>query len=158
MRILFFLFFIGSIYGQKHFEQIDKFLFNTESQLFEIIANDSIYCFDLDKQLVKTRYLNINSFNINSIDPVVSFNTSCNPSNQTGVVVNKAHERIDKTTSRDFFMNSSFFVNNDTLFRIGGYGFWTKYRGLSYFNTKDKLWYPYILNDIDNSYLGLLNL
>lgn len=157
MRILFFFFFIGSIHGQKQFEQIDKFLFNTETQLFEIIANDSIYCFDLDKQLVKTRYLNTNSFNVNSINPVANFNASYYPSNQTGVVVNKALERIDKTKTKNFFMNSSFFVNNDTLFRVGGYGFWTKYRGLSYFNIKDKLWRSYQLNKVDNIYLGLLN-
>jgi len=109
MRILFFFFFIGSIHGQKQFEQIDKFLFNTETQLFEIIANDSIYCFDLDKQLVKTRYLNTNSFNVNSINPVANFNASYYPSNQTGVVVNKALGRIDKTKTKNFFMNSSFF-------------------------------------------------
>jgi hypothetical protein len=157
MRILFFFFFIGSIHGQKQFEQIDKFLFNTETQLFEIIANDSIYCFDLDKQLVKTRYLNTNSFNVNSINPVANFNASYYPSNQTGVVVNKGLGRIDKTKTKNFFMNSSFFVNNDTLFRVGGYGFWTKYRGLSYFNIKDKLWRPYQLNKVDNIYLGLLN-
>ena len=157
MRILFFIFFVGSIYGQKQFDSIDKFLFNTETQLFEIIANDSIYFFDLEKQLVKTSYLNTDSFQINSINPITSFNASYYPSNETGVVVNKAFERIDKTWSRDFFMNSSFFVNNDTLFRIGGYGFWTKYRGLSYFNLDEKLWYPYQLNVVDNSYLGLLN-
>ena len=157
MRILFFIFFISSIYAQKQFDSVDKFLFNTETQLFEIIANDTIYCLDLEKQLVKTSYLNTDSFQINSINPVTSFNASYYPSNQTGVVVNKALERIDKTRSRDFFMNSSFFVNNDTLFRIGGYGFWTKYRGLSYFNVEEKLWYPYPLNTLDNNYLGLLN-
>ena len=157
MRILFFTLFIGSIYGQKQFDNIDNFLFNTESKNFEIIANDSIYCFDLDKQIVKTRYLNADNFDVNSINPVNRLNFNYYSSNQTGVVVNKAFERIDKTKSRNFFMNSSFFVNNDTLFRVGGYGFWTKYRGLSYFNTEDKLWYPYKLNDIDNSYMGLLN-
>lgn len=157
MRILFFIFFISSIYGQKQFDSIDNFLFNTETQLFEIIANDSIYCFDLEKQLVKTSYLNTDSFQIKSINPITGFNASYYPSNQTGVVVNKALERIDKTRSRDFFMNSSFFVDNDTLFRIGGYGFWTKYRGVSYFNIEEKLWYPYQLNTIDNTYLGLLN-
>jgi hypothetical protein len=157
MRILFLILFISSIYGQKQFDSIDKFLFNTETQLFEIIANDSIYYFDLEKQLVKTSYFNTDSFQINSINPITSFNASYYPSNETGVVVNKTFERVDKTRSRDFFMNSSFFVNNDTLFRIGGYGFWTKYRGLSYFNLNEKLWYPYQLNAIDNSYLGLLN-
>ena len=157
MRILFFIFLVGSIYGQKQFDSIDKFLFNTETQLFEIIANDSIYYFDLENQLLKTSYLNTDSFQINSINPITSFNASYYPSNETGVVVNKAFERIDKTRSRDFFMNSSFFVKNDTLFRIGGYGFWTKYRGLSYFNLDEKLWYPYQLNVVDNSYLGLLN-
>ena len=33
MRILFFIFFISSIYAQKQFDSVDKFLFNTETQL-----------------------------------------------------------------------------------------------------------------------------
>ena len=160
MRIYFFTFFyffLISIYAQKQFEQIDKFLYNTETQLFEIISNDSIYYFDLNKQLLETSFLMTDNFQIKSINPITGDNVSYYPSNQTGVVVNKALGRIDKTKTKNFFMNSSFFVNNDTLFRVGGYGFWTKYRGLSYFNIKDKLWRPYQLNKVDNIYLGLLN-
>jgi hypothetical protein len=160
MRILFFTFFyffLISIYAQKQFEQIDKFLYNTETQLFEIISNDSIYCFDLNKQLLETSFLITENFQIKAINPISGDNFSYYPSNQTGVVVNKIFERIDKTKSKSFFINSSFFINNDTLFRVGGYGFWTKYRGLSYFNINDKVWYPYQLNAVDSSYPGLLN-
>jgi hypothetical protein len=54
-------------------------------------------------------------------------------------------------------MNSRFFVNNDTLFRVGGYGFWTKYRGVSYYNASKNNWHAYTLNSIDENYVGVLN-
>jgi hypothetical protein len=111
----------------------------------------------LNKQLLKTNFLITDNFQIKSTNPISGDNASYYPSNQTGVVVNKIFERIDKTKSKKIFINSSFFINNDTLFRVGGYGFWTKYRGLSYFNINDNVWYPYQLNAVDNSYHGLLN-
>ena len=54
LRTLIFLI-ITSVYSQSNFETIDNFIYNYSKQRFEIWVKDSIYEFDLNKNLVGRR-------------------------------------------------------------------------------------------------------
>lgn len=157
MRILFFILFFQIAPCQKPFKTIDNFLFDSINNVFKIISGDSIFSYDLNKKLVhKNKFLKKN-YDVKALFPLVNKSFSHYPSNEAGVVVDSKLKRIDNANTKNFFMNSRFFVNNDTLFRVGGYGFWTKYRGVSYYNTSKNNWHAYTLNSIDEKYLGVLS-
>lgn len=157
MRILFFLFFTVIIHCQENFNTVDNFLYNIDSKLFKIISNDSIYSFNLDKKLVKKRRISSNDYNPKVLKTVINDSFKFFASNETNIVVDKKFNKVNQTTSKDFFMNSSFLAYNDTLFRIGGYGFWTKYRGISFFDPAELSWHAYKLKFIDQRYQGVLS-
>ena len=157
MRILFIFLFSGLIHCQEYHKAIDNFLYDSDRHLFMIISGDSIFYYNHKSKLVeKNKFLN-RDYNPKALVPISNNNFSYYPSNQTGVVVNKNLERVNKSLSNNFFINSSFFVHNDTLFRIGGYGFWTKYRGVSYYDTTKHIWNAYPIDFIDKEYFGILN-
>ena len=157
MRILFFILFSQIVFSQEPIKTIDNFLFDASNNLFKIISGDSIFSYDLNKNLVhKNKFLE-KDYDVKALFPLVNKSFLYYPSNETGVVVDSKLNRIDNTKTKNFFMNSRFFVNNDTLFRVGGYGFWTKYRGVSYYNTSKNNWHAYTLNSIDENYGGVLN-
>jgi hypothetical protein len=157
MRTLFFILFFQIVSSQEPFKTIDNFLFDSSNGVFKIISGDSIFSYDLNKNLVhKAKFLE-NDYDVKALFPLVNKSFSYYPSNETGVVVDSKLNRIDNTKTKNFFMNSRFFVNNDTLFRVGGYGFWTKYRGVSYYNASKNNWHAYTLNSIDENYVGALN-
>ena len=157
MRILFFILFSQIVFSQEPIKTIDNFLFDASNNLFKIISGDSIFSYDLNKNLVhKNKFLE-KDYDVKALFPLVNKSFLYYPSNETGVVVDSKLNRIDNTKTKNFFMNSRFFVNNDTLFRVGGYGFWTKYRGVSYYNTSTNNWHAYTLNSIDENYGGVLS-
>ena len=157
MRILFFILFFQIVSSQESFKTINNFLFDSSNDIFKIISGDSIFSYDLNKNLVhKAKFLE-NDYDVKALFPLVNKSFSYYPSNETGVVVDSKLKRIDNTKTKNFFMNSRFFVNNDTLFRVGGYGFWTKYRGISYYNASKNNWHAYTLNSIDENYVGVLS-
>lgn len=161
MRLLFFTL-LGSLFvqlasSQESIKTIDNFLYDSNSQMFNIISGDTLISYNLSAQLVRKSFFSTREYDINAVTPILSNTISYYPSNETGVIVDKEFNRLDRTTHKNFFMNSSFFAHSDTLFRIGGYGFWTKYKGLSYYDTSQLLWLPYVLNSIDDEYQGILN-
>jgi len=154
MRILFFLFFTGIVHCQESFKTVDGFLYDTDSKLFEIISNDSIHSFNLEKKLVKKRKISFNDYNPKVLKTVISDSFKFSSLNETNIAVDK---KFNQTTSKDFFINNGFLAYNDTLFRIGGYGFWTKYRGISFFDPSELTWHAYQLKFIDQKYQGILS-
>ena len=157
MRILFFIFFSQIVSSQEPFKKIDNFLFDSSNHVFKIISGDSIFSYNLKKNLVNKNKFFKKNYDVKALFPLVNKSFFYFPSNETGVVVNSKFKRIDNTKTKNFFMNSRLFVNNDTLFRVGGYGFWTKYRGVSYYNTSNNKWHAYTLNSIDENYVGVLS-
>jgi len=157
MRILFFILFFQIVSSQESFQTIDNFLFDSSNNVFKIISGDSIFSYDLNKKLVhKNKFLE-KDYDVKALFPLINKSFLHYPSNEAGVVVDLKLKRIDNTNAKNFYMNSRFFVNNDTLFRVGGYGFWTKYRGVSFYNTSQNNWHAYTLNSIDEKYLGVLS-
>jgi len=51
--------------------------------------------------------------------------------------------KIDNSNISNFFIGSSIFIRNDTIFKHGGYGYWTQSNFLTYFEDFTKEWQIY---------------
>lgn len=59
-------------------------------------------------------------------------------------------DRIDKTFYRGYNFYANQFIKNDTIFSIGGQGFWQKHSLITYYNVKSKEWDLLKINKINN--------
>jgi len=67
--------------------------------------------------------------------------------------------RIDHTYFRGYNFNAAQFLRNDTIFSIGGNGFWQRHSIITFFNPKTKEWDMYTIknqniNTTDNKFSG----
>jgi len=56
-------------------------------------------------------------------------------------------QRLDRTFFRGYNFIANQFMNNDTLFSIGGEGFWLRHNTITYYNTRTHEWDLYTLGD-----------
>ncbi|MDG2275694.1 MAG: hypothetical protein P8L28_07615 [Flavobacteriaceae bacterium] len=56
---------------------------------------------------------------------------------------NNSLVKIDNSNISNFFIGSSIFIRNDTIFKHGGYGYWTQSNFLTYFEDLTKEWQIY---------------
>ena len=139
MRLLLFLL-TTTIFSQNKFSRIDNFLHVDDE--FQIWSNDSIYHFNENLQLISIKQNPL----VGSSDKIVSIihvgNNSRNYylSNGSGDVYDSTLNRIDDTNDSYFFNNSSSFIHNDTIYKFGGYGLWTSFKRLIYFDFNNRDW------------------
>ena len=156
LRTLIFLI-ITSVYSQSNFETIDNFIYNYSKQRFEIWVKDSIYEFDLNKNLVGRRInLLLPTIDISSVRTIYGHKKELLVTNGSGNIFENEN-RIDNSNIDSFFTNSISFEYNDTIFKLGGYGYWTKFKGIVFFDKIQKTWEPYQLSNIDKNYTGILS-
>lgn len=146
-----------SLYSQNNFESIDNFIFDNNNQVFEIWVKDSIYEFDLNKNL-NGRHNNplYSTIDISAIQTIYGHKNELLAINGSGNIF-KNENRIDNSKIDSFFTNSITFEHNDTLFKLGGYGYWTKFKGIIYLDKNQKTWESYYLSKIDEEYKGILS-
>lgn len=146
-----------SLYSQNNFESIDNFIFDNNNQVFEIWVKDSIYEFDLNKNLIG-RHNNplYSTIDISAIQTIYGHKNELLAINGSGNIF-KNENRIDNSKIDSFFTNSITFEHNDTLFKLGGYGYWTKFKGIIYLDKNQKTWGSYYLSKIDEEYKGILS-
>lgn len=154
-----FLFLVStSVFSQNNFESINNFIYDYDKQIFEIWVKDSVYEFDLNKNLID-KYQNTlhSSNNLSSIQTIYGHKKNLLVSNGSGRVFIKNDRRIDSSNTNSFFINSVSFEHNDTIFKLGGHGYWTKFRGITFFDKNQKTWESYQLSKIDKNYTGILS-
>lgn len=146
-----------SVYSQNNFESIDNFIYDYNKQRFEIWVKDSIYEFDLNKKFID-RYDNplYSTIDITAIQTIYGHKNELLVTNGSGNVF-KNKNRLDNSNIDSFFTNSITFEYNDTVFKLGGYGYWTKFKGIIYLDKNQKTWESYYLNKIDKKYKGILS-
>jgi len=154
---LFILLLTFSVYSQNNFESIDNFIYDYNKQIFEIWVKDSIYEFDLNKNLID-RYDNplYSTIDISAIQTIYGHKNELLAINGSGNIF-KNENRIDNSNIDSFFTNSITFEYNDTLFKLGGYGYWTKFKGIIYLDKNQKTWESFYLTKIDEKYKGILS-
>jgi hypothetical protein len=62
----------------------------------------------------------------------------------------RSFDRIDKTFYRGYNFYANQFIKNDTIFSIGGQGFWQKHSLITYYNAKSKEWDLLKINRMNN--------
>jgi hypothetical protein len=155
MRLLLFLL-TTTVFSQNEFSLIENFLYvDNEIQVW---SNDSIYRFNKNLQLVsiKKNPLVDSSYKSSSIRHVGNNSISYYLSNGSGSVYDSKLKRISDTNNSKFFNNSSSFIHNDTIYKFGGYGFWTTFKGLIYFDFNNGDWNYFNLKN-PKSFDGLFN-
>jgi hypothetical protein len=123
------------------------------SILLDSLENQIIYQTDQS-----FRFIDLNSFKtkktiqipkqtISNLIPVINKDELYLISNNSGntYVLGKDDglKRIDNSGIQNFFNNSAVFVKNDTIFRHGGYGYWTSSNFMIYFDDSTKQWEVY---------------
>ena len=117
----------------------DSVLINTENTLLlRSIAENTTDTLGVD-----------DDFNSNNISLVTSFNKSYVVSKSGGMVwsVNRSGlRRIDNSFDHKMASNSNVFVHRDTIFKFGGYGYWSNRNFLTFFSTTSREWEYYKVN------------
>ena len=146
-----------SVYSQNNFKSIDNFIYDYNKQTFEIWVKDSIYEFDLNKKFI-VRYDNplYSTIDISAIQTIYGHKNELLVTNGSGNVF-KNKSRLDHSKINSFFINSITFEYNDTIFKLGGYGYWTKFKGIIYLEKNQNTWESYYLTKIDEKYKGILS-
>jgi hypothetical protein len=144
MRILLFLL-TTTVFSQNEFSTIDNFLY-VENEI-QVWSNDSIYRFNENLRLIDiTRNpIIVSSDKTSSISHVGNNSRNYYLSNGSCDVYDSQFNRLSSSKNSNFFNNSSSFIRNDTIFKFGGYGFWTSFKQLIYFDSKNKDWNYYNL-------------
>ena len=149
MRLLLFLL-TTTVFSQNEFLTIENFLY-VEDEI-QVWSNDSIYRFNKNLQLVsiKQNPLVVSSDKISSISHVGNNSRNYYLSNGSGDVYDSTLKRISKTNNSSFYNNSSSFIHKDTIYKFGGYGFWTSFKRLVYFDFNNGDWNYFNLKNPKN--------
>ena len=149
MRLLLFLL-TTTVFSQNEFLTIENFLY-VEDEI-QVWSNDSIYRFNKNLQLVsiKQNPLVVSSDKISSISHVGNNSRNYYLSNGSGDVYDSTLKRISKTNNSSFYNNSSSFIHKDTIYKFGGYGFWTSFKQLVYFDFNNGDWNYFNLKNPKN--------
>ena len=137
---LFLILLTTTVFSQNKFSSINNF-FHVDEE-FQIWSNDSIYRFNENLQLVSVRLnpLMDTSDKIPAITYVGNNSSKYYLSNGSGDVYDSTLKRINTTNDSYFFNNSSSFIHNDTIYKFGGYGLWTSFKRLIYFDFSNGDW------------------
>ena len=133
--------------------------------------NEYIYYID-DSQLIKRNIIseeievidfnNPDMINLNDYELMVKKSGIFFISNNSGIVYKIKDDsltRIDKSLDNRLLADSYIFTHNDTIFRYGGYGFWSQRNFMIYFDEDFKEWEFYPSNtdsySPEGSYKGI---
>ena len=133
--------------------------------------NDYVYYLD-DSQLIKRNiyseiievidFDNPDVIDLNKYQLIVKQNGFFFINDESGLVykmINNSLSRIDKSLDNRLLADSYIFKHNDTIFRYGGYGFWSQRDFMIYFDEDFKEWEFYPSNtdsySPEGSYKGI---
>lgn len=150
-KILLSLFIIISncLNSQFRIEVNDPLLtyFDNKSNSVNVLLKDSILSIEIDSNTLKRNYLDIDeSLDFDYGKELI--HTELNGENyflQSGngkvyILKDNRLERLDKSLIDNSFFGSSIFTYDGKIFRYGGYGFWTIYNKLIYFDLITNQW------------------
>ena len=119
---------------------------NPSENVITFYSNEEFYEVSLDSFNVVTYSYNFpeiieSNFSVEKINNDMFFIR--NGSGEVYKMDNRSLKRIDQSTIQDFLIGSDVFVFNDTLFSYGGYGYWTVFKKLIYYDYTTSQWELY---------------
>ena len=153
-RLLIFILISNLIYSQTD----SKLVYKTANH-FVLFSSNTFYLYTYDGILEDSFYASdkiLNTIDINSVDLPFSEKIKFFYSNfknhkivsigggHVFEVINDTLTRIDHSFDHKMTYGSSVFQRNDTIFKFGGYGFWSSRNFFTYFDPSSKEWefYP----------------
>lgn len=153
MTHLFKTFFVLCLFSGLSFAQNIPLYRLVDNEKIVVFRNDSIFDFDLNtSQLMNGKALEKpQEFNLLNHQMLINNGVFFieNVGGRVYILQDNEIRRIDNSFSHKMSLDSNLFVHNDTIFRFGGYGYWSSNNKLSYFDQSTKEWE--IVNSNDGS-------
>lgn len=149
MRLLFLFFILISLntFSQSidlgQFELVKNTCFDKDKKEVYIFYEDSLSVIDL-VQFKRTKKIKLESTNGVTSNPIVCLNSQIYFIEGFGgkvyKLVGSEIVRIDNSFTHKMQINSTIFTYNDTIYRYGGYGFWSQRNFFTFYNTSSNEW------------------
>ncbi|MDA9342165.1 hypothetical protein N9Q84_04215, partial [Flavobacteriaceae bacterium] len=134
-----------NLFGQEiYLHDNSNYSFNKESEELLVFQNDSIFIYDINsfhllekKEIINQSNFNFKLHHILNKEPIhfVEFNGG-----KVYQLNNDTIQRIDNSYTHRMAFQSNVFTYNDTIYRYGGYGYWTYNNKLTFYDTNTNEW------------------
>tara|TARA_B110000211_G_C14042047_1_gene537215 strand:- start:34 stop:1368 length:1335 start_codon:yes stop_codon:yes gene_type:complete len=148
------IFFIVYSSWSQHSVKVPDFIldyYDSHSKTIKLLTNDKIYSVSIDDYsfseedfFLPRSFDSKNKYSHVQIKQKSFFVTS-GKGDVFEIKKNKLI-RIDQSNINNFLIGSTAFTHNDTLFKFGGYGYWTLFNKIIYFDSLSKQWELYKYN------------
>ena len=157
-KLLFLIILIGfNSFSQEIFiDANSNFYFNDKNEELSVFKNDSVYIYDVNnfhllkkKEIISPTNFNLSEYHILYKDALhfIEFNGG-----KVYRLSNDTIQRIDNSYTHKMAKGSNLFMYNNTIYRYGGYGYWTSNNKLTFFDPNTQEWQ--IINSANGIYPG----
>ena len=151
--VIWFLFLVSfiSFSQEKRTGRTNNLLIDSLRNQIIHITNDSLIRLDANNLKVLATQKILRPKRLLAFHPIIKENKLIFIDKQGGDVFELTEKdslaRIDNSDIKNFLIGSSMFIKNDTLFRHGGYGYWSSSNFFIYLDNATKEWEIYNISD-----------
>ena len=155
-KLLFLIFLIGfNTFSQEiYIDTKSNYIFNKNNEELLVFKNDSVSIYDINsfhllkkKEIISPPNFNFLEYHILDKEPIHFIE---NNGGKVYQLNNDTIQRIDNSYTHKMAMFSNLFIYNDTIYRYGGYGYWTTNNKLTFYDTVTSEWQ--IINSANGIY------
>jgi hypothetical protein len=145
-KLFFIIFLIGfNSFGQEiYIDTESNYSFNKNNEELLIFKKDSVSIYDLNsfhllekKEIISPPNFDFSVYHILDKEPIHFVEINGGKVYQLN---NDTIQRIDNSYTHKMTWDSNLFTYNDTIYRYGGYGFWTTNNKLTFYDTVTNEW------------------
>ena len=158
MKLFYITLLIGfNLFGQEiYIDAESNYYVNKDNEELLLFKNDSVSKYDLNnfhllekKEIISPTNFNLSEYHILYKDALhfIEFNGG-----KVYRLSNDTIQRVDNSYTHKMTNGSNVFTYNNTIYRYGGYGFWTSNNKLTFFDSNTQEWQ--IINSANGIYPG----
>ena len=158
MKLFYITLLIGfNLFGQEiYIDAESNYYVNKDNEELLLFKNDSVYIYDVNnfhllkkKEIISPTNFNLSEYHILYKDALhfIEFNGG-----KVYRLSNDTIQRIDNSYTHKMAKGSNLFMYNNTIYRYGGYGYWTSNNKLTFFDPNTQEWQ--IINSANGIYPG----
>lgn len=155
-KLFFITFLIGfNSFGQEiYIDAKSNYHFNKDNEELLVFKNDSVSIYDVNsfhllerKEIISPANFNFIGYHILDLEPIHFVEVNGGKIYQLN---NDTIQRIDNSYTHKMAFGSNLFTYNDTIYRYGGYGYWTSNNKLTFYDPTTNEWQ--IINSANGIY------